>query len=112
MRKERAFTSYTLPLSASFETKGTDAQIGATDCDGRYVVFPERLYQRDVLPIAIESESEPRGFYSVPDFMAQDKVEELTHYLPKVRRCFRLKVGCISSMPVSFSGCLHAWLSF
>ncbi len=38
---------------------------------------------KDVSYIAIDSEAEPRGFYSVPDFMAQDQVEELTHYLPK-----------------------------
>ncbi|MBA3873486.1 MAG: hypothetical protein H0X30_30505, partial [Anaerolineae bacterium] len=80
--KERAFTSYTLPLSASFETKGTDAKSGRPIAMVDMWYFPKG-YTKDVLPIAIDSESEPRGFYSVPDFMAQDKVEELTHYLPK-----------------------------
>ena len=44
--------------------------------------FPKG-FTKEILPIAIDSEAEPRGFYSVPDFMAQDKVEQLTHYLPK-----------------------------
>lgn len=80
--KERAFTAYTLPLSSSFETVGTDAESGRPIAMVDMWYFPKG-YSSEILPIAIDSESEPRGFYSVPDFMAQDKVEQLTHNLPK-----------------------------
>ncbi len=80
--KERAFTSYTLPLSNSFEKGGADPESGRPIALVDMWYFPNG-YVKDTHPIAIDSESEPRGFYSVPDFMAQDQVEQLTHYLPK-----------------------------
>lgn len=78
--RERAFTNYTLPLTLSLEESG--------QYDGRPVRFVDlwyfpKGYSAEQQPIAIESEAKPRGFYSVPDFMAQDRVEELTHYLPE-----------------------------
>ncbi|MBL8118356.1 MAG: multidrug transporter [Anaerolineae bacterium] len=79
--RERAFTAYTLPLTVNFEPS-QDPATGRPIALADIWYFPAG-YTEDVLPIPIESESEPRGFYSVPDFMAQDKVEELTHHLPK-----------------------------
>ncbi len=79
---ERAFTNYTLPLSTSFEPVGADAKTGRPISAVDMWYFPKG-FTKDVAYIAIDSEAEPRGFYSVPDFMAQDQVEELTHYLPK-----------------------------
>lgn len=80
--KERAFTSYALPLATQFEHGAADPETGRPIAQVDMWYFPKG-YSTDIQPIAIDSEAEPRGFYSVPDFMAQDKVEELTHYLPK-----------------------------
>jgi carbonic anhydrase/acetyltransferase-like protein (isoleucine patch superfamily) len=77
---ERAFSTYVLPLTTSLEPGGT--------VDGRPIQLIDMWYfpggySDAIEPLPIASEAEPRGFYSVPDFMAQDKVEELTHYLPR-----------------------------
>ncbi|MEZ4670177.1 MAG: hypothetical protein R3E39_19905 [Anaerolineae bacterium] len=80
--KELSYTTYTLPLTTNFEMGQTDPDSGRPIALVDIWYFPNG-YAEPIKPISIESGSEPRGFYSVPDFMAQDKVEELTHHLPR-----------------------------
>lgn len=76
---DKAYNAYTLPLSNSFD-KGVDA-------DGRtiYLVdlwyFPDG-YSEDMIPIVVPSGWKEKGFYSVPEFMAQNR-GDLTHFLPE-----------------------------
>ena len=75
---DKAYMTYTLPLTTDIE-KGVDQ-------DGRdiYLVdlwyFPAG-YSEDIVPVIVPSGYLEKGFYSVPDFMAQDR-GDLTHYLP------------------------------
>jgi carbonic anhydrase/acetyltransferase-like protein (isoleucine patch superfamily) len=75
---DKSFATYTLPLTTDIE-KGTDR-------DGKDIYlldlwyFPAG-YSEDIVPIPVPSGFKEKGFYSVPDFMAQDR-GDLTHYLP------------------------------
>lgn len=74
---DKAFRSYSLPLTTCFEE--------AFDPQGSpiYLIdlwyFPNG-YSEDITPITVPSGYKEKGFYSVPDFMAQDR-GDLTHYL-------------------------------
>jgi carbonic anhydrase/acetyltransferase-like protein (isoleucine patch superfamily) len=76
---DKAYNSYTLPLSNSFD-KGTDE-----DGNPVYLVdlwyFPEG-YTDEQLAVTVPSGWQEKGFYSVPEFMAQNR-GDLTHYLPE-----------------------------
>jgi carbonic anhydrase/acetyltransferase-like protein (isoleucine patch superfamily) len=75
---DKAFATYTLPLTRDIEQGKT--------ADGKpiYLVdlwyFPNG-YDENIVPIVVPSDYQERGFYSVPDFMAQDR-GDLTHYIP------------------------------
>lgn len=75
---DRAFSTYTLPLSHDLERfidrRGNSIYL----CDLWY--FPNG-YSRDITPIVIPSEGRQIGFYSVPDFMTMEQ-GNLTHYAP------------------------------
>lgn len=74
---DRAVTTYALPLTRSF--------VPASDPQGRPIYltdlwyFPNGYSDR-ALPVIVPSDSKEKGFYSVPDFMAQDR-GDLTHHL-------------------------------
>jgi carbonic anhydrase/acetyltransferase-like protein (isoleucine patch superfamily) len=74
---DKAFRTYALPLTTCFEE--------SFDPQGRpiYLIdlwyFPNG-YTEDIIPITVPSGYKEKGFYSVPDFMAQDR-GDLTHYL-------------------------------
>jgi carbonic anhydrase/acetyltransferase-like protein (isoleucine patch superfamily) len=74
---DKAFHSYALPLTTCFE-KAFDPQGSPI-----YLIdlwyFPNG-YSQDITPIIVPSGYKEKGFYSVPDFMAQDR-GDLTHYL-------------------------------
>jgi carbonic anhydrase/acetyltransferase-like protein (isoleucine patch superfamily) len=76
---DKAFSAYTLPLTSGFE--------GAIDRTGKaiYLIdlwyFPNG-YDEDIVPVVVPSGAREKGFYSVPDFMAQNR-GDLTHYLPE-----------------------------
>lgn len=76
---DKAYTTYTLPLTTSIE-RGQDK-------NGKPIFlldlwyFPNGYTEGTPTPIIIPSGYEEKGFYSVPDFMAQDR-GDLTHYLP------------------------------
>lgn len=75
---DKAFHSYTLPL-----TKGFEAALGPDNkvlflCDLWY--FPKG-YTAEIIPLSIPSEAHEIGFYSVPDFMTMEQ-GDLTHYAP------------------------------
>lgn len=76
---DNAFNAYTLPLTRRIE-KGVDK-------DGKSIYlldlwyFPDG-YTDDILPVVVPSGAKEKGFYSVPDFMAQNR-GDLTHYLPE-----------------------------
>lgn len=75
---DKAFNTYTLPLTTDIE-QGFDAE-------GKPIYlldlwyFPKG-YSETITPITVPSGWKEKGFYSVPDFMAQDR-GDLTHYLP------------------------------
>ncbi len=75
---DKAYITYTLPLTTDIE-KGVDQ-------DGKAIhlldlwYFPAG-YSDDIVPVVVPSGYLEKGFYSVPDFMAQDR-GDLTHYLP------------------------------
>jgi carbonic anhydrase/acetyltransferase-like protein (isoleucine patch superfamily) len=75
---DKAFRTYTIPLTTSLE-QGIDAN-GSPIVLVDLWYFPDG-YSEDVLPIVIPSGAKEKGFYSVPDFMAQNR-GDLTHYLP------------------------------
>lgn len=75
---DMAYKTYTLPLATGFEQ--------AIDEEGKpiYLVdlwyFPKG-YTDDIRPVVVKSDAKEKGFYSVPDFMAQNR-GDLTHFLP------------------------------
>ncbi|MBC8171609.1 MAG: multidrug transporter [Anaerolineae bacterium] len=77
---DKAFHTYTIPLTKGFE-------VGLTP-DGRGVLFLCDLwyfpdgYTDDILPVVVPSDAREIGFYSVPDFMTM-KQGDLTHYAPQ-----------------------------
>lgn len=75
---DKSFVTYTLPLTSDLE-RGVDQ-------DGKAIYLLDLWYFPDgysdtILPIVVPSGYQEKGFYSVPDFMAQDR-GDLTHYLP------------------------------
>ncbi len=76
---DKAFTTYTLPLTTSFEPGTDERGKGIHLVDLWY--FPNG-YSEDIQPVVVPSGWKEKGFYSVPDFMAQDR-GDLTHYLPE-----------------------------
>jgi carbonic anhydrase/acetyltransferase-like protein (isoleucine patch superfamily) len=74
-----AFKNYTIPLTTDLEA--------SADSNGKsiYLIdlwfFPNG-YSETVTPIVVPSGAKEKGFYSVPDFMAQNR-GDLTHYLPE-----------------------------
>lgn len=75
---DKAFATYTLPLSTDFiltqDKDGTDIYL----MDLYY--FPNG-YTEEIEPIIVPSDAHEIGFYSVPDFMTM-KQGNLTHYTP------------------------------
>jgi UDP-N-acetylglucosamine diphosphorylase / glucose-1-phosphate thymidylyltransferase / UDP-N-acetylgalactosamine diphosphorylase / glucosamine-1-phosphate N-acetyltransferase / galactosamine-1-phosphate N-acetyltransferase len=75
---DKAYATYTLPLTRDIE-RGFDA-----DHNPIYLLdlwyFPNG-YTDEIVPVVVPSGYKEKGFYSVPDFMAQDR-GDLTHYLP------------------------------
>lgn len=78
LESDKAFSVYTLSLAQDLEK--------SVDGDGNviYLVdlwyFPQG-YDRNVLPVVIESEAREIGFFTVPDFMTMQQ-GDLTHYAP------------------------------
>jgi carbonic anhydrase/acetyltransferase-like protein (isoleucine patch superfamily) len=76
---DKAFITYALPLTSWIE-QGVDR-----NGDPIYLLdlwyFPKG-YSEDIVPITVKSGCKEKGFYSVPDFMAQNR-GDLTHYLPE-----------------------------
>ncbi|HRF93730.1 MAG TPA: DapH/DapD/GlmU-related protein [Aggregatilineales bacterium] len=76
---DKAFHSYTLPLTKNFiPTMGSDNKVWFL-CDLWF--FPDG-YTPDILPVVVPSDAREIGFYSVPDFMTMEQ-GDLTHYAPK-----------------------------
>ena len=76
---DKAFHTYTVPLTKSFEAAmGPDNKVLFL-IDLWY--FPDG-YTADIQPIVVPSESNEIGFYSVPDFMTMEQ-GDLTHYAPE-----------------------------
>ena len=75
---DKAFNSYALPLTKSFQAAATP--------DGQFLFladlwyFPDG-YTEEIEPIVVPSEAREIGFYSVPDFMTMEQ-GDLTHYAP------------------------------
>lgn len=76
--KDKAFSTYTLPLSTDFIREKDDDGNDIYLMDLYY--FPDG-YTKDIKPIVIPSDAREIGFYSVPDFMTM-KQGNLTHYTP------------------------------
>ncbi len=75
---DKAFHSYTLPLTKGFiPTLGPDNKVIFL-CDLWY--FPNG-FEEDILPLIVPSDAKEIGFYSVPDFMTMEQ-GELTYYAP------------------------------
>ncbi len=75
---DKAFSTYTLPLSTGFET--------GLDRDGVPVYLLDLWYfpvgyAPEIVPVVVPSDAREKGFYSVPDFMTMEQ-GDLTHYLP------------------------------
>lgn len=75
---DKAFMSYTLPLSTDFVESVDDEGSPIYLMDLYY--FPDG-YTTEIAPIVIPSDAREIGFYSVPDFMTM-KQGNLTHYTP------------------------------
>ncbi len=76
---DKAFHTYTLPLTKGFEAALDPATGGVMFlCDLWY--FPDG-YTDEILPVVVPSDAREIGFYVVPDFMTM-KQGDLTHYAP------------------------------
>jgi carbonic anhydrase/acetyltransferase-like protein (isoleucine patch superfamily) len=75
---DAAFRTYTLPLNTGFQeyTDGKGKRFYLLDL----WYFPNG-YTEEIHAIAIDSDAEEMGFYSVPDFMTMEQ-GALTHYAP------------------------------
>jgi UDP-N-acetylglucosamine diphosphorylase / glucose-1-phosphate thymidylyltransferase / UDP-N-acetylgalactosamine diphosphorylase / glucosamine-1-phosphate N-acetyltransferase / galactosamine-1-phosphate N-acetyltransferase len=75
--EDKAYKAYTLPLTRNIES--------SVDADGNPIhlidlwYFPDG-YTDTIMPVVVPSLFKEKGYYSVPDFMAQDR-GDLTHYL-------------------------------
>lgn len=74
---DKAYRAYTIPLTTDLEQTRDDSGRLMHLLDLWY--FPNG-YTPDIVPIPVLSGWKEKGFYSVPDFMAQDR-GDLTHYL-------------------------------
>jgi carbonic anhydrase/acetyltransferase-like protein (isoleucine patch superfamily) len=75
---DKAFKTYSLPLSTTFEED--------VDEDGSPIYLIDLWYlpdgyEPDPAPVVIPSGAKEKGFYSVPDFMTMEQ-GDLTHFLP------------------------------
>ncbi len=77
-RDDKAYRTYTLPLSSGFEEAYAPDGTPVYLADLWY--FPNG-YVDNPLPIVVASDCQEKGFYSVPDFMTMEQ-GDLTHYLP------------------------------
>ncbi len=75
---DRAFRTYTLPLTTGFERALDDERRDVYLLDLWY--FPQG-YTEQITPVVVPSGAKEKGFYSVPDFMTMEQ-GDLTHYLP------------------------------
>lgn len=76
---DKAYNTYTLPLTTDIE-KSVDPATGKPIYLLDLWYFPNGY--EEPKPIVVPSGFKEKGFYSVPDFMAQDR-GDLTHYLPE-----------------------------
>ncbi|RMF81123.1 MAG: multidrug transporter [Chloroflexi bacterium] len=76
-----AFRTYTLKLARNF-TLGYDAENNRIALIELWYYPNGYVHDDEVLPIVVPSDAEEKGFYSVPDFMAQEQ-GNLTHFLPE-----------------------------
>jgi NDP-sugar pyrophosphorylase family protein len=74
---DKAYKAYTLPLTRNIES-GKDEQGKAIYLLDLWY-FPNG-YSEQIKPVVVPSLYKEKGYYSVPDFMAQDR-GDLTHYL-------------------------------
>ncbi len=75
---DRAFHTYTLPLSQGFQATATPDGKILFLCDLWY--FPNG-YEEEIESVPVPSDALEIGFYSVPDFMTMEQ-GDLTHYAP------------------------------
>jgi carbonic anhydrase/acetyltransferase-like protein (isoleucine patch superfamily) len=75
---DKAFKTYSLPLSTMFEKDEDEAGREIYLIDLWYL---PNGYEDEPVPVIIPSDAKEKGFYSVPDFMTMEQ-GDLTHFLP------------------------------
>ncbi len=75
---DRVFTTYVQPLTRGFDPY-RDPQGSVTCYMGDLWYFPDG-YTDDIVPMIIPTDSQEKGFYSVPHYMSKDG-QDLTHFL-------------------------------